>query len=253
VPVAAAEPAGRLGRAHAWAAASLLAYGVLLAALPVLAATVGSKPLAVFDSFYRGGALVFGGGHCRLPCSLGSSPPGWISDGRVSGRLWRRPGGPGAPYSPLPPTWARSSDREPARGRASPRALSRSSCPDGCLSAGRIRSGHLLRTKGWATARCGAANAAVRRDPARRAFTGRSAPRGSGDGGATSRPRRRGRSLLGRLRVPPWVIVALMAAAASGSSDEARPPQASLRESPVGPEENSRPSRGRSRPRGPER
>lgn len=40
----------------------------LLVALPGLAAVgIGGQPLALFDAFYRAGALVFGGGHVVLP------------------------------------------------------------------------------------------------------------------------------------------------------------------------------------------
>lgn len=40
---------------------------VLLLGAPVLTATTGAQGLALFDAFYRSGALVFGGGHVVLP------------------------------------------------------------------------------------------------------------------------------------------------------------------------------------------
>lgn len=43
-----------------------LFFGLLLA-LPVLRGVTGSQSIAVFDSFYRPGSLVFGGGHVVLP------------------------------------------------------------------------------------------------------------------------------------------------------------------------------------------
>lgn len=46
---------------------SLSLFAVLLAGLPVLAATVQAQGIAVADAFYRAGALVFGGGHVVLP------------------------------------------------------------------------------------------------------------------------------------------------------------------------------------------
>ncbi|WP_017627624.1 chromate efflux transporter [Nocardiopsis chromatogenes] len=45
----------------------LAAFGVLLAALPALAALFPSTALMLADGFYRAGALVFGGGHVVLP------------------------------------------------------------------------------------------------------------------------------------------------------------------------------------------
>jgi chromate transporter len=53
----------------------------LLLILPALRQLVPSPPLAVFDSFYRAGALVFGGGHVVLPLLQAEVvPPGWVSN-----------------------------------------------------------------------------------------------------------------------------------------------------------------------------
>jgi chromate transporter len=58
-------------------AAALALFGVLLLGLPLLAS--GSAGLAVFDSFYRAGALVFGGGHVVLPLLEAEVVrPGWV-------------------------------------------------------------------------------------------------------------------------------------------------------------------------------
>lgn len=58
---------------------SLLLFFVLLLGLP-LAAQAGWQPLVVFDSFYRAGALVFGGGHVVLPLLEAEVvTPGWTS------------------------------------------------------------------------------------------------------------------------------------------------------------------------------
>lgn len=45
----------------------LVAFFALLAVLPVLAAVTGDGVLRLTDTFYRAGALVFGGGHVVLP------------------------------------------------------------------------------------------------------------------------------------------------------------------------------------------
>jgi chromate transporter len=62
--------------------ASLAAFGVLLIGLPI-AGQLGAGPgVALFDSFYRSGALVFGGGHVVLPLLRDAFViPGWVSDG----------------------------------------------------------------------------------------------------------------------------------------------------------------------------
>jgi chromate transporter len=48
--------------------------------VPALLGATGSQELALFDSFYRSGALVFGGGHVVLPLLQSEVVnPGWIS------------------------------------------------------------------------------------------------------------------------------------------------------------------------------
>jgi chromate transporter len=61
--------------------AALVLFFALLVALPVLRYLTGSPALAVFDGFYRAGALVFGGGHVVLPLLQAEVvPPGWVSN-----------------------------------------------------------------------------------------------------------------------------------------------------------------------------
>ena len=60
------------------AVAALIAFFGLLAMLPVVADR--SQTLAVIDSFYRAGSLVFGGGHVVLPLLQAEVVvPGWIT------------------------------------------------------------------------------------------------------------------------------------------------------------------------------
>ena len=67
-----------VSRAVAIAAAAL--YAGLLVALPALRALTGSTDVALFDSFYRASALVFGGGHVLLPLLEPEVvAPGWVS------------------------------------------------------------------------------------------------------------------------------------------------------------------------------
>lgn len=61
--------------------AALAGFFLLLFGLPVLWKLTGSSGLALFDAFYRSGALVFGGGHVVLPLLREAFvAPGWLSD-----------------------------------------------------------------------------------------------------------------------------------------------------------------------------
>lgn len=61
--------------------AAAVLFVALLAGLPPLAHALGWRELALFDIFYRAGALVFGGGHVILPLLQAELvPPGWIGD-----------------------------------------------------------------------------------------------------------------------------------------------------------------------------
>jgi chromate transporter len=58
----------------------VLFFGLLLG-LPLIRQVASSQSIAVFDSFYRAGALVFGGGHVVLPLlQAGVVAPGWITN-----------------------------------------------------------------------------------------------------------------------------------------------------------------------------
>jgi chromate transporter len=58
----------------------LALFFVLLIGLPVVRQLVDSQALAVFDSFFRVGSLVFGGGHVVLPLLQAEVvPPGWVT------------------------------------------------------------------------------------------------------------------------------------------------------------------------------
>jgi chromate transporter len=60
---------------------ALTAFFLLLAGLPVLRSLGLAPSIALFDAFYRSGALVFGGGHVVLPLLREAFvTPGWVSD-----------------------------------------------------------------------------------------------------------------------------------------------------------------------------
>lgn len=62
-------------------AVCLLLFFGLLVALPLLKESTGSYWLAMFDSFYRSGSFVFGGGHVVLPLlEKEFVPSGWLSE-----------------------------------------------------------------------------------------------------------------------------------------------------------------------------
>lgn len=64
--------------------AGMVALGLFIAiliGLPLLTAVVPSQSLRLFESFYRAGSLVFGGGHVVLPLLQASVvPPGWVTN-----------------------------------------------------------------------------------------------------------------------------------------------------------------------------
>ncbi|MFP6745089.1 MAG: chromate efflux transporter [Alphaproteobacteria bacterium] len=75
------EPPSSLGMAvsRRTAVLFLALFGLLLITLPVAAELTGGLPLALVDSFYRSGSLVFGGGHVILPLLQSEVVrPGWV-------------------------------------------------------------------------------------------------------------------------------------------------------------------------------
>jgi chromate transporter len=65
---------------HAVALSSLILFALLLIGMPILAGLAPNHAVALFNSFYRTGSLVFGGGHVVLPLLQAAVvPPGWVS------------------------------------------------------------------------------------------------------------------------------------------------------------------------------
>ncbi len=63
------------------AVGALVLFFALLFGLPALAAASSNHVTALISSFYRSGALVFGGGHVVLPLlQQAVVPPGWVSN-----------------------------------------------------------------------------------------------------------------------------------------------------------------------------
>ncbi len=64
-------------------AVALALFFALLLGLPLLRAATGSTGIAMVETFYRTGSLVFGGGHVVLPLlHAGVVDPGWVSEDR---------------------------------------------------------------------------------------------------------------------------------------------------------------------------
>lgn len=64
-------------------AAAWVIFAALLVLLPVVRQASSSQALAVFDSFFRSGSLVFGGGHVVLPLLQAEVVgPGWVTNER---------------------------------------------------------------------------------------------------------------------------------------------------------------------------
>ena len=69
------------GVSRSLARTALILFFVALVLLPVAAFVSGNHVVALIDSFYRAGALVFGGGHVVLPLLQASVvPQGWVSN-----------------------------------------------------------------------------------------------------------------------------------------------------------------------------
>lgn len=60
---------------------ALAIFAALLVGLPILASATGDRDVRLFDTFYRVGSLVFGGGHVVLPLLQAEVvPSGWVDN-----------------------------------------------------------------------------------------------------------------------------------------------------------------------------
>lgn len=76
-----ANPVREFPITHRAGAGALILFAALLVVPPLLAAATHDPRLALFDAFFRSGALVFGGGHVVLPLLQAQVvAPGWVSD-----------------------------------------------------------------------------------------------------------------------------------------------------------------------------
>jgi chromate transporter len=70
----------RFQLSHKLGITCLTLFAVMLVGLPILARTTQSETVALFDTFYRAGSIVFGGGHVVLPLlQSGLVDTGWVT------------------------------------------------------------------------------------------------------------------------------------------------------------------------------
>jgi len=148
-------------RAHPAAGSCLFAFFLLLALLPALASATGNRTLALFDSFYRAGSLVFGGGHVVLPLLRAEVvPKGWVKDDVFMagyGAAQALPG-PLFTFAAYLGTVMRPGSRAWLRGLWCLLAIF---LPGWLLVAGALPFWEQLRKKGWMQAALKGTNAAV--------------------------------------------------------------------------------------------
>jgi chromate transporter len=202
---------GGLTRRHAWAAASLALFGLLLVALPGLARASGNRSVALFDAVYRAGSLVFGGGHVVLPLLRSELVPrGWISDDTFLAGYGAAQAVPGPlfTFAGFLGTVIQSGSHPWTGGLL---ALLAIFLPGWLLVGGAYPFWHLIRDRGWARAALDGANAAVV-GILLAALYRPLCTEGIRDvrdlAAAVAAV-----VLLGKLRAPPWAVVALLAAA----------------------------------------
>ncbi len=161
IAVGAAPEPTTMARGQVAAATALVAFFALLVALPALASATSSHQLAVFDSFYRSGSLVFGGGHVVLPLLRAEIVPrGWLTDGQflagygaaqaLPGPMFAFSAYLGAAMSPGPTSWLNGLW-----------CLLGIFLPAWLLIGGALPFWQRLRAKRWAQAALAGANAAV--------------------------------------------------------------------------------------------
>jgi len=204
-------PGAGLARHRGWAAAALVACGGLLIALPAVATSAGHGSVRVFDSFYRAGSLVFGGGHVVLPLLRAEIvPPGWTSDDAFLAGYGAAQALPG-PLFTFAAYLGTIMKAGPGGWAGGLWALFAIFLPAWLLIGGALPFWDLLRTRAWAQAALRGANAAVVGVLLAALY------RPVWTGGVTGAPDVAtvfaAFALLQIWRVPPWLVVLLAAAA----------------------------------------
>ena len=206
------EPApANLTREHGWAAGSLALFAVLFFLLPVLATVTGDRSVAVFDGFYRAGSLVFGGGHVVLPLLRSVVvPPGWIGDDAFLAGYGAAQALPG-PLFTFAGFLGTVIEKGPHAWTGGILGLVAIFLPAFLLVGGAYPFWHLLRGRSWARSALSGANASVV-GILLAALYRPLCTEAIGDARDVAAVVL-AVFLLGKLRIPAWALVALMAAA----------------------------------------
>jgi chromate transporter len=153
--------ASGLARHHVWAGGTLIACGALLLILPAAAAAFEQRELRVVDSFYRAGALVFGGGHVVLPLLRAEVvPPGWVNDDAFLAGYGAAQALPG-PLFTFAAYLGTIIDGGEHAWKGGVMGLVAILLPAWMLIGGALPFWHLLRSKPWTQAALRGTNAAV--------------------------------------------------------------------------------------------
>jgi chromate transporter len=148
-------------RSHVFSIGALMAFVVLLVLLPVLAAGVSSHAVAVFDGFYRAGALVFGGGHVVLPLLRAETvPTGWVTDDQFLAGYGAAQAVPGPLFS-FAAYLGTSMTSGPHAWLMGMWCLLAVFLPGWLLIAGALPFWHRVRSTAWGQTALAGANAAV--------------------------------------------------------------------------------------------
>ncbi|NBB38403.1 MULTISPECIES: chromate efflux transporter [Sphingobium] len=139
----------------------LAAFAALLVGLPLAASSNGAHGLALFDSFYRAGALVFGGGHVVLPLLEAEVvTSGWISEDGFLAGYGAAQAIPG-PLFTFASYLGAVSGPEPNGAAGATIALVAIFLPGLLLLVGALPFWTVLRGRSWAQAALAGTNAAV--------------------------------------------------------------------------------------------
>lgn len=139
----------------------LAVFGLLLFGLPLATQLISSPVIAVFDTFYRAGALVFGGGHVVLPLlHEGVVANGWVSADSFIAGYGAAQALPG-PLFTFAAYLGASLNAEVSGWFGGLFCLVAIFLPSFLLIAGALPFWHQLRTKGWCRSVLVGANAAV--------------------------------------------------------------------------------------------
>ncbi len=161
IPVPSREDGEPVRRRHGAAVAALALFGALLAALPAVARATGIREIAIFDSFFRAGSLVFGGGHVVLPLLRAEVVPrGWVTDDQFLAGYGAAQAIPG-PLFTFSAFLGASMTAGPAAFAMGLLCLLGIFLPAWLLIGGTLPFWHTIRTKRWAKAALAGANASV--------------------------------------------------------------------------------------------